>query len=1164
MKLSRLEILGFKSFPLKTNFDFNSGIVAIVGPNGCGKTNILEAIEWVLGEQNPFRLRGEKMEDFIFKGSQSHKPLNFAEVTAVIENDETLPISYQEVAITRRYYRSGESEYFINRTNVRRKDIVNLFLNTGLKAEAYSIFKREMIDTILSSTSKTRRVLFEEAAEIAKYKNNKNIALNKLELTNSDLVRVHDILEEVNRQWRSFKRQVTRAVKYNELKKEIKSKRTSIAQIEFSQREKELSRITGEFNLLSQKREELLNSLEKIEQQLAEKRSLERKNVEKISGINDERNALQIKKNQINEHIVIIEERRRNLEQQKEFLENENKELEEKSKRIEESIKEIKNEIDDISKQIDEGERRNDDLKQSIVSLEEDYVIKKENLDAVIRKREELREKISILQEQQISQTASLKNREELFTSLQDDRKGLFEEKEEVLTDIKDLEEVILKKRNREEEIKGRLEKVRIEYTKIKDEWKTSEDHIRELEEKVSILRSEANFLKSFLKKKEGYSDGVRSLNKEFSLSILPEVLETTPERTESLLGVLESITETVVLSDPQDLRKVTEMSEKRNLRIGLLLEFLDTPSLPTPSKTGIHGALSQFIEVKSPDLNKDRILSFFSQFLLVETTDDAIKIQKELPQYSFVTRSGDVLSHGILFTGKGSHRELIGIQEKITKNSNETKSMQSSIMDLRTESEQIKKRRTTLTKDLEKLNIEFSTVVTDLKDDELILEKKLFEKETIEKRLKKINLDLRTLETESNDLSNSMVHSETVYREEHATLDSLVEDSKSKEAAFHEVENLLNSSREDLNKGVILLASTRGEMKAKEVTLKSKEDDLKNIHSQDLENRERISSFLETLKNLEEEREELSNEYSVIEEKVNLFDSTLTEITKEKEVRTNKIEELNLKKSEITENEKQLYERISSINLEKVRIEVQKSNLIQKIKDEYGLELENIKEEISLSSKSKLTEELEILEERMRNYGSVNLMAQDDLERVEERRNDLLTHKTDLQEAQKDLLKTIDHIDMVAKEKFLATFNAVRENFTIIFNRLFGSGECDLILSDGDPLEADITIVAKPKHKKVDRLASLSSGERTLIAIALLFSFYLIKPSPICVLDEIDAPLDDANIKRFLSLLQEFKKESQLIIITHNKLTMESADYLYGITMSEPNVSTVASVKIS
>jgi chromosome segregation protein len=1164
MKLSRLEILGFKSFPLKTNFDFNSGIVAIVGPNGCGKTNILEAIEWVLGEQNPFRLRGEKMEDFIFKGSQSHKPLNFAEVTAVIENDETLPISYQEVAITRRYYRSGESEYFINRTNVRRKDIVNLFLNTGLKAEAYSIFKREMIDTILSSTSKTRRVLFEEAAEIAKYKNNKNIALNKLELTNSDLVRVHDILEEVNRQWRAFKRQVTRAVKYNELKKEIKSKRTSIAQIEFSQREKELSRITGEFNLLSQKREELLNSLEKIEQQLAEKRSLERKNVEKISGINDERNALQIKKNQINEHIVIIEERRRNLEQQKEFLENENKELEEKSKRIEESIKEIKNEIDDISKQIDEGERRNDDLKQSIVSLEEDYVIKKENLDAVIRKREELREKISILQEQQISQTASLKNREELFTSLQDDRKGLFEEKEEVLTDIKDLEEVILKKRNREEEIKGRLEKVRIEYTKIKDEWKTSEDHIRELEEKVSILRSEANFLKSFLKKKEGYSDGVRSLNKEFSLSILPEVLETTPERTESLLGVLESITETVVLSDPQDLRKVTEMSEKRNLRIGLLLEFLDTPSLPTPSKTGIHGALSQFIEVKSPDLNKDRILSFFSQFLLVETTDDAIKIQKELPQYSFVTRSGDVLSHGILFTGKGSHRELIGIQEKITKNSNETKSMQSSIMDLRTESEQIKKRRTTLTKDLEKLNIEFSTVVTDLKDDELILEKKLFEKETIEKRLKKINLDLRTLETESNDLSNSMVHSETVYREEHATLDSLVEDSKSKEAAFHEVENLLNSSREDLNKGVILLASTRGEMKAKEVTLKSKEDDLKNIHSQDLENRERISSFLETLKNLEEEREELSNEYSVIEEKVNLFDSTLTEITKEKEVRTNKIEELNLKKSEITENEKQLYERISSINLEKVRIEVQKSNLIQKIKDEYGLELENIKEEISLSSKSKLTEELEILEERMRNYGSVNLMAQDDLERVEERRNDLLTHKTDLQEAQKDLLKTIDHIDMVAKEKFLATFNAVRENFTIIFNRLFGSGECDLILSDGDPLEADITIVAKPKHKKVDRLASLSSGERTLIAIALLFSFYLIKPSPICVLDEIDAPLDDANIKRFLSLLQEFKKESQLIIITHNKLTMESADYLYGITMSEPNVSTVASVKIS
>ena len=183
-----------------------------------------------------------------------------------------------------------------------------------------------------------------------------------------------------------------------------------------------------------------------------------------------------------------------------------------------------------------------------------------------------------------------------------------------------------------------------------------------------------------------------------------------------------------------------------------------------------------------------------------------------------------------------------------------------------------------------------------------------------------------------------------------------------------------------------------------------------------------------------------------------------------------------------------------------------------------------------------------------MRNYGSVNLMAEEDIERVELRKDDLLTHKTDLQEAKKDLLKTIEHIDTVAKEKFLTTFNMVKENFTIIFNKLFGSGECDLLLSDGDPLEADITIIAKPKHKKVERLASLSSGERTLIAIALLFSFYLIKPSPICVLDEIDAPLDDANIKRFLSLLQEFKKESQLIVITHNKLTMEAADYLYGI----------------
>lgn len=1164
MKLNRLEILGFKSFPKKTLFEFDTGIVAIVGPNGCGKTNILDAIEWVLGEQNPYKLRGEKMEDFIFKGSLSHKPLNFAEVTAVIENDGTLPISYQEVAITRRFYRSGESEYFINRVNVRLKDIVSLFLNTGLKAEAYSIFRREMIESILSSNSKTRRTLFEEAAEIAKYKNRKKIAFDKLELTNIDLVRVNDIFEEVDRQWRSLKRQVRRAKRYQELKKEIKKKRIVLANIDHTELAKDLSHITGELESFEKRRENLLSSLESIEVQLAEKQAKIKKINDTISQLRIEENKIQGEKSQTNEHIIVINERKKNTISQKEYLESENNSLDEKTPEIIELIDEIKEAKNITIKEIEKKEKRNNELRRKIGTLEQEYVLKRDEYENALREAKSIEEKIKAVQEKQISHTADLKNREELRMLLLSDLDELKEENKCVEKGIAQLKDEIVKKRGKEKEIKKKLEKERDIYKVLEERKKEKESKLVQYNEMKNILRNEAELLKIFRKEKEGYNELVKFFNKEFSLSILPDILDISPDKNEALLGVLESFIQTVILSEPTKLSEIIDIAEKKRMRVGIFLTFLNNPPLKTPSDKRIKGSLSNFLDVKKEDKIKGSILSYFSRYLLVETMNDAIELQKKFNQYTFVTKNGDVLSNGILFTGKGSHRELVGINGKIKTNTKKMETTKNMINEIEKEKAKIEKEEKIIARRLEQLNTDFSAIVVDLREDEISYEKKLFEKTTNKKRIKKMKKEIEKTNKGFAELRNNIVTNERLFRDENEMFSSIEQETHSKELAFNEVEEQLRLFRNEENDGVILLTRLKGELRAKEEALKSREKELDGINVKKKTNIERIKSFEEEMSKLDEKSKVLREERLTTIGKLNNIETTLNEIIEKRNKTEKEIEELKTKERGVTEKEKNLYEQISNLNLEKVRIEAKKSNLSEKLKEEYDLDLKTFDEEVTLSSRERLQEELEIIEERIRKFGPVNLMAEEDLVRIEKRKEEIVTQKTDLQEAQKDLLKTIEHIDSIAKEKFLSTFNGIRDNFKILFKRLFESGDCDLLLAEGDPLEAEITILAKPRHKKLESLAALSTGERTLIAIALLFSFYLVKPSPICVLDEIDAPLDDANIKRFIMLLQEFKKKSQLIIITHNKITMEAADYLYGITMTEPNVSTVASVKIS
>jgi chromosome segregation protein len=1164
MKLSRLEILGFKSFPQKTLFEFDSGIVAIVGPNGCGKTNILDAIEWVLGEQNPFKLRGERMEDFIFKGSHTHKPLNFAEVTAVIENDDSLPISYQEVAVTRRFYRSGESEYFINRSNVRLKDITSLFLNTGLKAEAYSIFRREMIETILSSNSAARRSLFEEASEIAKYKNSKKVTLSKLELTNTDLLRVHDIYEEVNRHWRSLKRQARRVGKYQELKHEIGKKRIALAQLDYATLSEQLTTVTGRLRELSQSRDAVLTKLEVLETKLNEKQEEARQIEKSVSQLRGNEVDLHEKKGELSERIIILEERKKHLLSQKEYLENENSSLEEQVPHIKMVIDEIGTEREEIKDRVSESEQSTKELREKVASLEEDVVAKKERYEITLSNMKQIESAIKDYQERQISQTAHSKNREELRASMISDLEEIRQENEQVQQDIEALNLSIAGQKKEERKIKDKLSAERTRFNEFDLQVKEMEKQRVQLHEKRVFLQNEIDLLTQFKKGKAARGELSKSLKDLFSLQMLSETVDIPEDKKEALLGVLENLLQIVMLADRSLLSRVVETIEQKKTRAGVLLSFLGIEPSPAPREDTVIGSLAEFIALQEDSPHAAAVNSLCSRYLLVKSIPDALSLQKKHPGFAFVTMTGEVLSNGMLFVGKGTHRELIGIKEKIDQKTSEIAHIDEQITGLKKKQQEIVEQRDIAAKRLEDLNTEFSGMVVALKENEINYEKRLFEKDTNKKRIEKIKNEIEELDRESDKIKSSMISNERQFREEHEQFESMNNEIADLEHSYRDAEEQLLSARKAENDTLISLTRFKGDLRAKEELITLRKKELDSIDEKITLNTERIQTLATQIAGMEEDASSLESERAKLAEQHQTIRAALEQAAQKKDNLNDQIETLKTSSTEITTNEKEIFEQISTINLEKVRIETRRSNLAEKVDEEYKVKLLSSESTIPLVPRDRLNEELEILEERMRTFGAVNLMAEEDLERIEKRKEDLIMQKTDLQEAQKDLLKTIDHIDSIARERFLETFNGVRENFRGLFMKLFESGECDLVLSGDDPLEADITIRAQPKHKKVTRLESLSTGERTLIAIALLFSFYLVKPSPICVLDEIDAPLDDANIKRFIALLQEFKKRSQLIVITHNKLTMESADFLYGITMTEPNVSTVASVKIS
>jgi len=1171
MQLSKLDIKGFKSFGDKVVLNFDAGITGVVGPNGCGKSNIIDAIRWVLGEQKTRALRSDKMENVIFNGTKNRKPLQMAEVSLTFNNTKNLlPTEYSQVTITRRYYRSGESEYLLNGVTCRLKDINDLFLDTGIGSDSYAIIELKMVDDILNDKENSRRNLFEEAAGISKFKKRKKESLKKLEGTDKDLERVEDLLFEINGNLKSLEKQAKQAKKYFELKEEYKRESVNMARVSLEKQkdtyytlQKEIEQQSDKRIALASQLQEKESAVEKEKATLAEKEKLV---ASRQKTLNEHVNRIR----QYESEKKIKNERLRFLNDKKDAL-NEQLEIDKKScDRALFSIQSIEKEkessekllaeqelkLETLQKDYEEQKQKNTALQEEVNVLNNTQRKQQETVHALNKDLEINNIQLSSLK-QELERTSSDDSENALrlaeFDSKLKETEAILDEKNKSLEKMQALEAALhLKLENTEKEIEG-----------IKDK-------ITQINRKIDAKQNEFNLTKSLVENLEGFPEAIKFLKKNAHWGKDTPLLSDILTCDENFRLCIENYLEVfmnyyVVENEGQAIQAVNLLSDSSKGKANFFILSTFEKFIPAAKKDFQHSI--QALTIVEYDKKYRHLIEYILDKVYIVTEK-----QETLPVDSdsvFITLNGKITrkKHSIsggsvgLFEGK-----RIGRAKNLEK-------LETDIKALRTELDTVKR-------------------TLDKKQKEVIQFKEALQKEKIEALQKEITLlshdhiSLKTKQEQYNQfLSNNALRKEDilekiqVLQEEIETVKPKLEEEKRN---FTELEGQLAEIREEqirqnelytqkstsFNQENILFHQQQNKVSSLEQEISFKQQSVQS-------SKERIAHNLAELKKTDEEIKSML-------EKADIQDDDLVEMYKEQEQIQNGLAEV----------EKEFYASRGIIDeIEKVTKEIRRqressdallaelqnklnenklllSSVKERLSVEFNLDLDELMQEEAVEiteTEEELKKKVLGIREKIDKIGPVNPMAMEAYDEIKQRHQFIIDQKEDLVKAKTSLLDTIKEIDAVAKETFMDAYGKIRENFQKVFRSLFTDEDtCDLKLSDpNNPLESVIEIMAKPKGKRPLSINQLSGGEKTLTAISLLFAIYLIKPAPFCIFDEVDAPLDDANIDKFNSIIREFSKESQFIIVTHNKRTMASTDIIYGVTMLEQGVSRLVPVDL-
>ena len=1181
MYLKRIEMQGFKSFADKTLLEFMPGITTVIGPNGSGKSNISDAIRWVLGEQSMKSLRGAKSEDIIFAGTQARKSLGFAEVSMIIDNSKgKLPIEYSEVTVTRRIYRNGESGYFINKTPCRLKDILELFMDTGIGKDGYSIIGQGKIDEILSNKSEDRRHIFEEAAGIVKYRVRKVESEKKLESTKLNLLRINDIISEIETNLEPLKNQSEKAKDYLNLREELKSIEIGLFLHNIDSYKEKIAKITEDADIMNSNYQEAEEKQEKIKE-LKEALRIEfeeiTNKIEEMQNIGFE-SSQKIEK--INSEINVAEERITNNKQNFDRYLAEIKETEERIKLLEEEKTQkiekkenLQGNKEKFEKELSEKQAKLHELTLSLSEKELEIEGKKQVIEKDVDLRYELQADIS-------TEKANFENLEKREKTVKD----------EITSTISELDRTRITK----EEISktfNEIESSRNEITKslevIESKKLDSEEKIRAYDNQISNLQYETRmkearhkFLIETEREKEGYIKSVKSLllacEKDGALSkgvhgVLASLITVDKEYETAIEMCLGQAMQNIVTEDEKDAKKLVEYLRNNNLGRASFLPISSVKGklLDKINKKGIDGVIGIASELIKCDKKYEQIiLNLLGRTVVVDDMDTAIALAKQ-NSYSFriITLKGDVINPSGAITGGSVATKTVNILGRAKE-----------IEGLAKEIEKLNKKQEEILKQKE----EYENSISDVLEEVISLEKSLQDTDIVyateKQKLVAVEDNVARLEARLNKLKNEV---EEIKNQKQANID--LKNKKEEEIAklSNEIENLNKVVEEfafankdnqkyidDLNFDITNLKISVSSFDESENSINEIveriDEDIKN-NNISIENKEREKQIIITENdNLRANIENLKLEIENIKNSVNNSSNKVEELKNERQEKNKKIDSI---EQEITDNFKVLEglkEQIVKLDVKKEKISGDLEDVITKMWEEYELTPNNVENYKKPDNVAATQKQVNTLRNKIKDLGSINIDAIEEYKQTSQRYDFMCEQRLDLENSIAKLRDVIEDMTKTMKEQFSKQFEVINKNFGEVFKELFGGGRAELILTDeADILNCGIDIAVQPPGKKLQNMMLLSGGEKAFTAIALLFAILKINPAPFCVLDEIEAALDDVNVYRFADYLKKFAKQTQFLVITHRKGTMEAADTVYGITMEESGVSKLLSMKL-
>jgi chromosome segregation protein len=1205
MYLKSLTALGFKSFADKTTLNFVPGAAAIVGPNGCGKSNISDAIRWVLGEQSAKALRGGEMADVIFNGTDYRKPLGMAEVSLTIGDVDAdhlkaagIEVEFNEVTVTRRVFRDGGSEYFINKVGCRLKDIQQLFMGTGMGRSSYSIMAQGNITQIISSKPDDRRTVFEEAAGITRFKAQKKETLRKLEHTDQNLLRVTDLIKEVKRQIGSLQRQAGKARRYKQLAVDLQHLDTQLARHQFDVLQSEI-----------QEREEIQKKLQ-VEGELCSESVLRGENEvhqlrERLAELEQELHTAQQHGMELKSQIDRNEGRIQFNQERLGELDSQNAKALSDITQAEERQNSTRTELEDVSARLAEHTTA---LEQHRHALEE----KREALQAVERslssRQDELRKAQADLfaVAQQLGRTRNEINALDLqkqgnavrLEKLQAEEVQLGEEKARLEQKLQEFQSNFEAEKQNIQASRGTLEERQARLRQLQDELNKAGQALDQLLRQQAEKRSRLNVLEQLQHDYEGFSAGTQAILKGHQgvLGSLTDRIRVPDEHITAIETALGHNLQLVLVEEPQAAGQIIgELTTQKKGRASIAsLQFarMGETKLPEIFPANVIPAL-QVIEADESILPLLRKL-LERTCIAPDIATATAAFQESSGYFDFVTRGGEVLSRQGVFTG-GSGNNSGKPSSSVLARKNQIAELQGALAQVQEQVNEASRNKGALQSEQTELQASLEQARTDLRSREVAIATRQGEFNALQSSLRTLNQKLETVSYEFQRLTAQ----EQEGVEKRSGLAARSGEFEEREAALQQQVQEFNAGLEELRRNRdqanALLTETKVSLATDEQVCSSfrqqqnaLQNRLRELDQLVAARKNEVASFVSKREQFQAEIDGAHQRIETLQHERELVNEQIANLQNQKDEQETDI----LTREETLKDQRrrlgELQQKRSGIDVELAQKQMSVQNLRQRMQEKYQVNLDDVRSEcitITIADEgparvetitpnemaerglatdwNAVAEQVSALQKRIDEIGPVNLVAIEEYEETEQRYKFLTEQNDDLIKAKEQLLDALNKINTQTKDMFAETFARIRENFQRMFVEIFGGGKADLILvNEGDVLESGIDIMARPPGKPLQSISLLSGGEQTMTAVALLFSIYQVKPSPFCVLDELDAPLDESNINRFVKVLQRFLGQSQFIIITHNKRTIAMADVLYGVTMEEHGVSKIVSVK--